>query len=268
MVRDVREILPDTPILRYQSGFGAGSPSLYSNLFRFALLHQHGGWWVDLDVVALRPFPSAANPVLGLVRSRHGPSRAGSAVLGLPAKSEFTACCLEILRLHDPSAARWGELGPGPVSQVAKELTMERFMRPPETFFPVETRRFWDLIRPGPLWPEAVGVHLWQNLWRHHGIDPDRAYPAGSPYEQLLRRYHPEAAAAARAPAHVPLLLLRSIPRRARMWVQSRRRARRGPVRPLQVPLRPSIVLEPRGGLPVRLEPLGRGQGEERMPRL
>lgn len=46
------------------------------------------------------------------------------------------------------------------------------------------------------------------------------------------------------------------------------RRFRLAPVRPLEVPLRASIVLEPRGGLPVRLMPLEVPQGDERVPQL
>lgn len=129
----------------------------------------------------------------------------------------------------DPARIAWGEVGPRLLGRFARELGMVRRMQPPDAFYPVDAHRVWDLIRPGPLPTGATAIHLWQNLWRHYGIDPDRAYPAGSPYEQLLRRYHPEAAAAPRAPAYVPLLLFRSIPRRARMWVESRRRARRGP---------------------------------------
>ena len=40
--------------MHYQTGFGAGSPSLHANLFRYAMLHRLGGWWIDLDVVLLR----------------------------------------------------------------------------------------------------------------------------------------------------------------------------------------------------------------------
>lgn len=46
------------------------------------------------------------------------------------------------------------------------------------------------------------------------------------------------------------------------------RRFRLVPIRPLEMPLRAAIVLEPRGGLPVRLVPREAPQGEERVPQL
>jgi hypothetical protein len=44
--RDAHEIFPTDHVLHYQSGFGAGSPSLHSNLFRYMMLQQLGGWWI------------------------------------------------------------------------------------------------------------------------------------------------------------------------------------------------------------------------------
>lgn len=91
VLHDVREILPDTPVWRYQSGFGAGSPALYSNLFRMALLSQRGGWWVDLDVVALQSFPVTPDPVLGLARRGNGSTYLAAGVIRLPPASLLAA---------------------------------------------------------------------------------------------------------------------------------------------------------------------------------
>src|SRR5437763_9619614 len=52
--RDANEIWPTNRVLQYQTGFGTGSPALHANLFRHAMLHRLGGWWIDLDVVLLR----------------------------------------------------------------------------------------------------------------------------------------------------------------------------------------------------------------------
>src|ERR1700751_2633921 len=32
------------------------SPSIFSDYFRYALLRERGGFWVDMDTIALRPF--------------------------------------------------------------------------------------------------------------------------------------------------------------------------------------------------------------------
>jgi Glycosyltransferase sugar-binding region containing DXD motif len=52
-----REIWPADHVMSYQNqlDIGRGSFALHSNLFRYALLFEMGGWWTDLDVVLLRP---------------------------------------------------------------------------------------------------------------------------------------------------------------------------------------------------------------------
>ncbi len=47
----------DDPVL----AFGKGSFSTpFSDLFRYKLLYEEGGWWVDMDVTCLRPFSITA----------------------------------------------------------------------------------------------------------------------------------------------------------------------------------------------------------------
>jgi glycosyltransferase involved in cell wall biosynthesis len=59
--RDAREILSEQAIFqnRYAdggSGVGQGSVGAFSDLFRYKLLYEEGGIWVDMDVTCLRPF--------------------------------------------------------------------------------------------------------------------------------------------------------------------------------------------------------------------
>ena len=45
VLRDAREILPETEIFTYgaAAGVGSGSVSAFSNIFRYKILHDHGG---------------------------------------------------------------------------------------------------------------------------------------------------------------------------------------------------------------------------------
>src|SRR6187401_3043571 len=56
VVKDGNKILPASQIFTYREGFAQGSPAAFSNFFRYKLLLDRGGWWVDTDVVCLRPF--------------------------------------------------------------------------------------------------------------------------------------------------------------------------------------------------------------------
>ncbi len=53
-VCDAAELVGRDEVFVYQSeGFGKGSPSAFSNHFRYKLLAERGGWWIDTDVVCL-----------------------------------------------------------------------------------------------------------------------------------------------------------------------------------------------------------------------
>ena len=57
VIKDGNEILPESDIFCYSAdGFHKGSVSAFSNWFRYKLLFDKGGWWVDTDNVCLKPF--------------------------------------------------------------------------------------------------------------------------------------------------------------------------------------------------------------------
>ena len=61
---------------------------------------------------------------------------------------------------------------------------------PVDVFCPVD---FWNvpaLVGPALRLPaETRAVHLWNAMWRHHGMDKDAAYDGASLYERLKARY-------------------------------------------------------------------------------
>ncbi|MFK7946491.1 MAG: glycosyltransferase [Saprospiraceae bacterium] len=60
VVKNANEILPASRIFRYKyndpiSKQGKGSVAGFSDIFRYKLLYEKGGWWVDMDVTCLKP---------------------------------------------------------------------------------------------------------------------------------------------------------------------------------------------------------------------
>src|SRR5271163_1370072 len=53
VLKAANEILPESMIFQYRSH---PSHAGFSNFFRYKLLLSRGGWWVDTDVVCLKPF--------------------------------------------------------------------------------------------------------------------------------------------------------------------------------------------------------------------
>ena len=56
IVEDANSIVPESNVFTYRRGPGKGSYGGFSNLFRYGLLRDRGGWWVDIDLAALKPF--------------------------------------------------------------------------------------------------------------------------------------------------------------------------------------------------------------------
>ncbi len=60
IVKDANEIIQENDVFSYahvnQFGHGKGSYAGFSDLFRYKLLFDKGGIWVDMDIVCLQPF--------------------------------------------------------------------------------------------------------------------------------------------------------------------------------------------------------------------
>lgn len=61
ILKDAREIIPEKDIFLYQQknqfGHGKGSFAGFSDIFRYKLLYEHGGWWTDMDITCLKRLP-------------------------------------------------------------------------------------------------------------------------------------------------------------------------------------------------------------------
>lgn len=59
LLADAAEIIPKEEVFCYSStnafGHGKGSYAGFSDIFRYKLLYERGGWWTDMDVTCLRP---------------------------------------------------------------------------------------------------------------------------------------------------------------------------------------------------------------------
>lgn len=53
-------IIPEEKVFKYDKhskiDWGKGSYAGFSDVFRYKLLYEQGGWWVDMDVTCLKPF--------------------------------------------------------------------------------------------------------------------------------------------------------------------------------------------------------------------
>ena len=187
-VRDAREILPADSVFTYQTGFGAGSYSAFSNRFRYKLLLERGGWWVDTDVVCLRPFFGL--PPVVLTTEHDSPVSTGfkvaSAVMRMPAGNPLMQWAWNECLRHDPATLVWGQTGPQLLQRGVHELELQRFLRPASFTSNVpywEWRAFVDPLPPLLPVTETYGAHLFHQMWIDGGADPDAEFPPTCLYE-------------------------------------------------------------------------------------
>lgn len=185
VVRDGREILPAERIFVYRE---QNSVSGFSNFFRYKLLLERGGWWVDTDMICLRPFAFETEYVFGSEISK-GVPHVNSGSIRMPPGSDAMAYAWDVCNSKDPQSLRWGETGPKLMLEVVARFGLQPFVQPPDVFCPIpytEWRRLLD-PNPPPIPPTSAAIHLWNEMWRRNGMDKDATYDKGSLWEGLKR---------------------------------------------------------------------------------
>jgi Glycosyltransferase sugar-binding region containing DXD motif/Alpha 1,4-glycosyltransferase conserved region len=185
---DANQILPRSRIFQYS---GSGSFAGFSNFFRYKLLLDRGGWWVDMDTICLRPFDFAEKYVFSS-EVHEGAEVIDSAAIKAPQGSEFAEYAWGVCKKKDPNKLVWGETGPRLVGETVERCGLGRYVRSSATFCPIPFRE-WELVL-APNYhqgfaADVFAIHLWNEMWRDSGRDKDASYPAECLYERLKSRY-------------------------------------------------------------------------------
>jgi Glycosyltransferase sugar-binding region containing DXD motif len=186
---DAREILPESMVFLYP---GRPSYAGFSNFFRYKLLFERGGWWVDTDAVCLRPFDFAGDYAIGTELTAGGEAIPTSAFLKAPAGSAAMSFAWEECRRKDVSRLAWGETGPRLVAEAVRRFGLGGSLLGPATFNPIPYFDWEQVLRPGrgvDLPAGTHAVHLWNEMWRLSGRDKDARYPPDCLFERLKSRF-------------------------------------------------------------------------------
>jgi hypothetical protein len=185
-VRDANEILPRDSIFVYRTDPGKGSPSAFTNLFRYKLLSMRGGWWVDADVFCLRPFDFATDLVFGLER----PGRVNSCVIKAPAGHPL----MEHLYLKASEMGQevsWGQTGPELFTSGLQQFGLLQKALPAAAFCPIDHLEWHlpfravdcDIARRSS--DTSFGLHLWNEMLRRHDISKSGPFEKGCLFAEL-----------------------------------------------------------------------------------
>ena len=187
VVKDASEILPASRIFQYKH---FPTYAGFANFFRYKLLLERGGWWIDTDTVCLKPFDFPEKHVFATEISG-GEEVVTSGIIKAPIGSPVMAYAWEVCQTKEPERLVWGETGPRLMGEAVREFSLERFQKPHHVFCPLDYSD-WHRVLEAEAEPKldgAYAIHLWNERWRAAGQDKDEQYDQDCLYEQLKKRY-------------------------------------------------------------------------------
>lgn len=211
ILKNANNIIPEKNIFTY----GKGSYAIFADWFRWMLLYDKGNFWVDMDVVCLKPFMFDTNIVYGFESNM----RAAIGVLRFPPKHELckflAAVCKRpnLILPYDNGKTKlkkitrrilnnkrhnvgWGEAGgPGGFTKALQHFNLLDIAKPYTYFYPVHFsswRAIFDetLSQDSKLFSDTHAIHLWNEMGRRcKGFDKNASFPKNSLIEQLKTKY-------------------------------------------------------------------------------
>ena len=188
-VKPGTEILAADEVFVYQRGPGKGSPSAFSNFFRYKMLLEKGGWWADLDAVCMRGLEFEDEHVTCAEREPNGTTHVACGLVKAPAGSRVAEYCWDVCRRADKRKLRWGQVGPKLFARAVEEVGESVRVLEPDAFYPVDYWQTPQLVTATEIPRNCHSIHLWNSQWKKHGLDPNAEHPADCIYEQLKRRF-------------------------------------------------------------------------------
>jgi mannosyltransferase OCH1-like enzyme len=188
VLKDASEVLPSSMIFQYRD---FKSYSGFSNFFRYKLLLERGGWWVDTDMICLRPFEFEATYVFSSEVS-DGQEVINSGAIRTPAGSPAMAYAWQTCREKNIEKLVWGETGPRLIGEAVRRYSLENFVQPSGVFCPIGYADWDKVLEPVEGWPfdkNTYALHLWNEMWRRTGSDKNQTYHPQCLYEELKKKY-------------------------------------------------------------------------------
>jgi hypothetical protein len=188
VVRDANEILPAARIFKYRE---YDTYAGFSNFFRYKLLLERGGWWVDLDLICIKPFRFPTEYVVSS-EMEAGIPKISNCAIKAPAGCQVLEHAWQVCETLDPGKLKWGQSGPKLMAQCVEKFGLQPYVQPPNVFCPIDYDD-WETVLGASAQPrvgeQTYAVHLWNEYWRRAKRDKNATYHRESLYEKLKSSY-------------------------------------------------------------------------------
>jgi hypothetical protein len=192
--RDAADILPREKLVFYK---GKGTPGVFSDHFRYAVLRLGLGVYADLDIYCIKPIEGPPDYLFAWER----PGSVNGAVLHIPAGAPLLEDLLAIFERTErplmephlpplrrfevairrlvgdrvtPEHMQYGATGPMALTHYVAAHGLTEKVRPSAAFYPVPYEGIPALMRAGSsldasITPETMGIHLWRSQLTDRG---------------------------------------------------------------------------------------------------
>lgn len=192
--RDAAEVLPKERLVFYK---GKGTPGVFSDHFRYAVLRAGLGVYADLDIYCVQPIEGPPDYLFAWER----PGSVNGAVLHIPADAPLLDDLIAIFEKTErplfephlpplrrfevairrlvgervtPEHMQYGATGPMALTHYVARHGLTGMVRPSATFYPVPYEGIPALMKAGSslegaIGPETLGVHLWRSQLTDRG---------------------------------------------------------------------------------------------------
>jgi len=188
--KDANEIIPKESVYKDI----VNSYTSFANWFRYKLLYERGGWWVDMDVVCLKKFDFRDDYCFTTeVIFDYGPPMTitNNAIIKAPKKADFLSNMLALMEQKDLITASWGKFGSRFLERVLKHYDSKAYIQPTHVFCPINWHQISLFFKENVdmTFDDSYAIHLWNNIWSKHSINKNATFHPNSIIEKLKAQY-------------------------------------------------------------------------------
>jgi len=193
ILKDAGDIIPESHLFKFCNSYSA-----FANLFRYKMLLEQGGCWIDTDLICLKPMDIESRYIFGWQDEK----TINNAVLGVnaPGNVLMAMLCSKGMSMDIPNSG-WAASGPHLVTSAVNWLGLQRSAQPPHIFYPVHWSNAMSFLSTEEInLTGSYMLHIWNNILEGKcqslapGImDKHSLFPADTTLGRLERQYLPEA---------------------------------------------------------------------------
>ena len=198
VIRDANTVIPLADVFYHENQFtGRKDIGPFSDLFRFKLLAEKGGWWSDVDAFCLSRSIPTVDRAWAQEQPERNPDAVGTSQIAFAANDSIVRELYEnCLKLSLTGFESREALGPHLISETIRKHGLPRnCFGSPETFYPVRWIEMFKLWLPqfrdelNARLDKAIFLPTYASFPQYIGLDLGRFPPKGSYLADMCDRY-------------------------------------------------------------------------------